>query len=362
MNAPLRRVGVVVMVLFGLLFANLNWVQALQGRRIPHQRLQRPGPGRRVRAPARQHRGRRHGAGRRARRPSGKLKFLRTYPVGAEYAHVLGYKPVNLADDRHRAARERLPRRHQRPAVRRPGQGHVHRRADRRRQRAADPLASAPRTTAYNAAAQQQGRARSRARRSPSTRGPARSRRWSRCPASTRTRWPATTPTRRSAAYNKLEQDPDKPLQNRALAETLPARLDLQEWSAAAALENGDRPEHPDPGRARATSRRRPPARRSATPPTSICPEAQVTPDARRSPSRATPASPSSASRLGADKVKEKARAVRLRARRPHRRPARRGRRCRVAASRTGAMTERRTAATTRRRSPSRRSASATSG
>ena len=54
MNAPLRRVGVVIMVLFGLLFANLNWVQALQGRRVPHQRLQRPGPGRRVRAPARQ--------------------------------------------------------------------------------------------------------------------------------------------------------------------------------------------------------------------------------------------------------------------------------------------------------------------
>ncbi|HEX5542307.1 MAG TPA: penicillin-binding protein 2, partial [Micromonospora sp.] len=28
MNAPLRRVGVVIMILFGLLFANLNWVQA----------------------------------------------------------------------------------------------------------------------------------------------------------------------------------------------------------------------------------------------------------------------------------------------------------------------------------------------
>ena len=27
MNAPLRRVGVVVLVLFGLLFVNLNWVQ-----------------------------------------------------------------------------------------------------------------------------------------------------------------------------------------------------------------------------------------------------------------------------------------------------------------------------------------------
>ena len=27
MNAPLRKAGVVILVLFGLLFANLNWVQ-----------------------------------------------------------------------------------------------------------------------------------------------------------------------------------------------------------------------------------------------------------------------------------------------------------------------------------------------
>ena len=34
------------------------------------------------------------------------------YPFDAEYAHVLGYKPVNLARDRHRAHGERVPRRH----------------------------------------------------------------------------------------------------------------------------------------------------------------------------------------------------------------------------------------------------------
>ena len=41
MNAPLRRVGVVVMVLFGLLFANLNWVQAYKAdeyRTSPYNR------------------------------------------------------------------------------------------------------------------------------------------------------------------------------------------------------------------------------------------------------------------------------------------------------------------------------------
>ena len=32
MNPPLRRVGVVVLILFGLLFANLNWVQGVKAR------------------------------------------------------------------------------------------------------------------------------------------------------------------------------------------------------------------------------------------------------------------------------------------------------------------------------------------
>ncbi len=31
MNAPLRKASVVILVLFGLLFANLNWVQAAKG-------------------------------------------------------------------------------------------------------------------------------------------------------------------------------------------------------------------------------------------------------------------------------------------------------------------------------------------
>ena len=32
MNAPLRRAGVVILVLFGLLFANLNWVQGVRAK------------------------------------------------------------------------------------------------------------------------------------------------------------------------------------------------------------------------------------------------------------------------------------------------------------------------------------------
>ncbi|GAA1366407.1 MULTISPECIES: peptidoglycan D,D-transpeptidase FtsI family protein [Catellatospora] len=97
MNAPLRRVGVVVMVLFGLLFANLNWVQAYKGNdyrtspyngrvQIDEYDRQRgyimvSNPGSKPIALS--------------EATKGNLKYLRSYPNGAAYAHVIGYKPVN---------------------------------------------------------------------------------------------------------------------------------------------------------------------------------------------------------------------------------------------------------------------------
>ncbi|GAA1609226.1 peptidoglycan D,D-transpeptidase FtsI family protein [Catellatospora bangladeshensis] len=99
MNAPLRRVGVVVMVLFGLLFANLNWVQAYKGNdyrtsqyndrvQIDEYNRQRgyimvSNPGSKPIALS--------------TATKGNLKYLRSYPNGAAYAHVIGYKPVNGA-------------------------------------------------------------------------------------------------------------------------------------------------------------------------------------------------------------------------------------------------------------------------
>jgi penicillin-binding protein A len=96
MNAPLRRVGVVVLVLFGLLFVNLNWVQAYKAdeyRTSPYN-------GRVQVDEYKRKRGNIEAGGTAlavSRETDGELKYLRTYPGGPAYAHVLGYKPVNGA-------------------------------------------------------------------------------------------------------------------------------------------------------------------------------------------------------------------------------------------------------------------------
>lgn len=95
MNAPLRRVGVVVMVLFGLLFANLNWVQAYKADEYRNS----PYNGRVQVAEYSRKRGNIEAGGTAlatSRETDGELKYQRTYPQGQVYAHVLGYKPVNL--------------------------------------------------------------------------------------------------------------------------------------------------------------------------------------------------------------------------------------------------------------------------
>lgn len=96
MNAPLRRVGVVVMVLFGLLFVNLNYVQAYKADEYRTSDYN----GRVQVDEYKRRRGNIEVSGTAvasAKETNGKLKFLRTYPKGEPYAHVLGYKPVNLA-------------------------------------------------------------------------------------------------------------------------------------------------------------------------------------------------------------------------------------------------------------------------
>jgi penicillin-binding protein A len=95
-NAPLRRAGVVILVLFGLLFANLNWVQAYKAddyrtsdynRRVVVAQYERP-------------RGviEADGEGLAENKATNDtLKYLRTYPQKEIYAPVLGYRPVSLA-------------------------------------------------------------------------------------------------------------------------------------------------------------------------------------------------------------------------------------------------------------------------
>jgi peptidoglycan glycosyltransferase len=96
-NAPLRKAGVVILVMFGLLFANLNWVQGYKAddyrtsdwnRRVTVAEYERP-------------RGIIEADGEplaNNKATDGTLKYLRVYPDKQPYAHVVGYKPVNNAE------------------------------------------------------------------------------------------------------------------------------------------------------------------------------------------------------------------------------------------------------------------------
>lgn len=96
MNAPLRRVSVAVLVLFALLFVNLNYVQFFQNDfyrnhplndRVQLQEYQRKRgdiilDDRTVLATSKD-------TGR-------ELRFARSYPLGAQYAHIVGWKSLEL--------------------------------------------------------------------------------------------------------------------------------------------------------------------------------------------------------------------------------------------------------------------------
>src|SRR5690606_12830090 len=95
-NAPLRRVGVVARIMFGLLFAHLNWGQAYRAgeyRNSPYNERVQIAEYQRERGLIL--------VGRDAQavtgnvETDGRLRYQRTYPLAERYAHVVGYKPVN---------------------------------------------------------------------------------------------------------------------------------------------------------------------------------------------------------------------------------------------------------------------------
>ncbi len=95
MNAPLRRVGVVVIVLFALLFANLNWVQAYKAdayRTNEHNARVQLTEYQRQRGTIVLVGGQTIVAQSVATTDS--LKYLRKYPLGAPFAQVVGYKTI----------------------------------------------------------------------------------------------------------------------------------------------------------------------------------------------------------------------------------------------------------------------------
>ncbi|WP_305788537.1 peptidoglycan D,D-transpeptidase FtsI family protein [Symbioplanes lichenis] len=97
MNAPLRKAGVVIMVLFALLFANLNWVQAYRADKYRNSDWNSRVQVAEYEVP----RGTIEADGKalaESKLTDDALKYLRTYPEKQMYAPVIGYKPVNLGE------------------------------------------------------------------------------------------------------------------------------------------------------------------------------------------------------------------------------------------------------------------------
>lgn len=274
MNAPLRRVGVVVMILFGMLFLNLNWVQAYKADEYRTSDYN----GRVQVAEYDRKRGNIEAGGTplaTSKDTGGELKYLRTYPQGEKYAHVLGYKPVNLADtgieriedDFLAGTSDQLFADRFRDMLRLTGEptggGNVLLTLSKRAQ-----------DTAYEQLTEN---------RQGATKGAAIAIDPRTGAVQALVSMPSFDPNplashdtnEAAAAYNKLESDADGPLKNRALAETLPPGSTFKIVVAAAALENGVGKET------------RIPAGPSYTPPTSgtpirnavpsICPQDEVT-------------------------------------------------------------------------------------
>jgi penicillin-binding protein A len=109
-NAPLRRVGVVALIMFGLLFVNLNWVQAYKAnayRTDPHNARVQLSDYQRQRGSIAVSGGQVIVA--QSVPTQDELKYQRTYPLGAAYAPFVGYRPVSgLATGVERAENEFL--------------------------------------------------------------------------------------------------------------------------------------------------------------------------------------------------------------------------------------------------------------
>ncbi len=97
MNAPLRKAGVVMMILFGLLFANLNVVQVFKS-----DKYRTDDENNRVRIQQQEYERQRGQiivdgqAMAESVATKDTLKYQRKYPFGAAYAPIVGYRPVNL--------------------------------------------------------------------------------------------------------------------------------------------------------------------------------------------------------------------------------------------------------------------------
>ncbi|MEU5551645.1 MULTISPECIES: penicillin-binding protein 2 [unclassified Micromonospora] len=272
MNAPLRRVGVVVIVLFALLFANLNWIQAYKADEYRTSDYN----GRVQVAEYERRRGNIEAGGTAlavSKETEGELRFLRTYPGGAKYAHVLGYKPVNLGDT----------------GIERSENDFLAGTSDQLIANRIKDMFTGDRTAGGNVlltlskGAQDVAYDQLRNNNRGVKKGAAIAIDPKTGAVQALVSMPSFDPnplashntSEATKAYNELEQDPQRPLRNRALAEVLPPGSTFKMVVAAAALENGIGKDTNIP------------AGPSYTPPTSgeaitnavpsICPQSQVT-------------------------------------------------------------------------------------
>lgn len=272
MNAPLRRVGVVVMILFGLLFANLNWIQGYKADEYRNSAYN----GRVQVAQYDRKRGNVEAGGTAlasSKQTSDKLKFLRSYVDGPVYAHVLGYQPVNIGptgiekseNDFLAGTSDQLfgDRVKDLFTGDQTAGGNVLLSLSRRAQQTAFDELAKNKVGAVKGAA---------VALNPTTGAV-------QALVSMPSFDPNTLTTHDSAAadtaYQKLEKDPNAPLLNRATSETLPPGSTFKVIDAAAALENGYTKDTKIPaGSSYTAPTSGTPIRNAAS---SICPEAQVT-------------------------------------------------------------------------------------
>ncbi|MFI7545565.1 peptidoglycan D,D-transpeptidase FtsI family protein [Actinoplanes sp. NPDC049599] len=236
MNAPLRKAGVVILVLFGLLFANLNWVQGYKadayrtsdynGRvtvaeyEVPRGIIEADGQ-----------------ALAQNKLTDDTLKYLRQYPEKQVYAPIVGYKPVNIAEvGIERTENEFLSGASDKLFADRvsamftgdqAGGGNIVLSIKRKAQETAwkqltnnergakkgSAIAIDPRTGAVQAMAS--------------------------FPSFDPNPMASHDTKAAAAAYNELNKDKDKPLLNRAVAETYPPGSTFKVIVSAAALQNG---------------------------------------------------------------------------------------------------------------------------
>lgn len=101
MNSQIRRVGLVVMIMFVAVFANLNWIQLVRADKLANHQSN-------VRLLLKEYsieRGAMLSADGKTlaqskRTPDQALKFLREYPTGPLFAHVTGYYSIVFGRDR----------------------------------------------------------------------------------------------------------------------------------------------------------------------------------------------------------------------------------------------------------------------